>query len=390
MLYVFMLLGNLNFTTYFRTESFLFEQHPFGILQAGGMLNYDLGHNMKVHVDGSVFRTFEKDTLSYRDMFSRSIYYPYSYDPQPVISTHRLFEVMFTSGYISYKRNNLSLKIGRDTIRWPSRLFIYGNSYQFSFLYNFQYSGKKISFVTFNASLLDTIDLKRMAAQLVIIKPHRNLDVFLAEGVIYTRPNLLKYVNPVAPYYAIQRTSDDGPENLIGLVGIRYKNVKFFFLNDDFIIDKGGTSKYGTELDVKYKSLEFSFIRIPRYTYTHFTDTNSWAINAVPIGYPYGPDVLDFYIRGNFPRWSVELTYLNHGEGRITEHWEYSGMPKNPPVPSGIVERTFGIMVKHNINFGNAGLFFYNIDNYENIPGIKEKRLGIYFNLLFKKTFELL
>ena len=213
--------NSFDFTPYFKIESYIYSEHPFALVEAGGMVNYTITESAGIKIDGSIFRTFERDTLSYRDLFSMSVYYPYSYDPQPVISHYNLFEVKFTQGYMYYKKNGFEVKVGRDTIKWPSKLFISGNKFPFSFLYYLTYRGKKLAFSVFNASLLDTVDLKRMAAQLVVLKPNKSVDIYLAEGVIYTRYNILKYINPVAPYYVIQRTSDDGPENLMGLLGIR-------------------------------------------------------------------------------------------------------------------------------------------------------------------------
>ncbi len=389
-LWLILFVNSFDFKPYFRIESYIYNEHPFALLEGGGRFHYRISDDVGIRFDGSLFRTFERDTLFYRDIFSKPLYYPYSYDRQPVVTHYNLFEVKFTQGYMYYKNRKFLLKIGRDTIRWPSKLFIYGNGFPLSFLYYLRYTGSKISFSVFNGSLLDTVDLKRLASQLVVLSPNKSFDIYLAEGVIYTRYNVLKYVNPVAPYYVIQRTSDDGPENLMGLIGIRYKGVSFFFLNDDFIIDRGGTSKYGTELDVNIKPLTFSFIRIPRYTYTHYTDTNSWSINGIPLGYPFGPDVLDFYVSFKKGKWSIEGCYLNHGEGRIAEHWEYSGRPKNPPVPSGVVERTLGIMAKYRIrDYGESGLFFYNIKNYMNESGNMEKRVGLYIGLSFSKEFDL-
>ncbi len=383
---LFALLSGLSGNIGFYSEGYLYKQNPFVVVEGKILFKYNLTPHIWIDFDGSLYRTFEKDTLSYRDPFSRPQYYPYSYDTQPVITHYRLFEVRFLRGFIALSHKNLEIKIGRDTLKWPSLLFIYGNEYPFDFLYHIRYSKGAISFASFNAGLQDTFELKRLAAQLVVLKPLENLKLFLAEGVIYTRPNLLKYVNPVAPYYVIQRTSDDGPENLMGLVGFEYRGVRFFFLNDDFIIDRGGTSKYGTELGIRYKSLDFSFIRIPRYTYTHYTDTNNWAINNVPIGYPYGPDVLDFYLKANMGKIRIELCYLNHGEGIITEHWLHSGMPKNPPVPSGVVEKIQGVSIKKVLGEEKEiGVFLYRFKNYRNVPDMRETRIGIYFKLKFLK-----
>lgn len=372
------------------SEGFISSQSPFAVFEGKMLFEYEFDPDLWAFFEGSIFRTFEKDSFSYyRDPFSRPEFYPYSFDPQPVITRYRLFEVRFLRGFISFKRSNLEIKMGRDTIRWPSSLFISNCVYPFDFLYRARYKKGPILLDVFNAALPDTFELKRIAAQLIVVEPVTDFKVFLAEGVIYTRHNLLKYINPVAPYYVIQRRSDDGPENLMGILGIEYKGVRFFFLNDDFIIDKGGTSKYGTEFGLKYKNLDFTYVRIPRYTYTHYTDTNSWSINGVPIGYKYGPDVSDFYLKANFKHFNISLSYLNHGEGVMSEHWLHSGMPKNPPVPSGIVEEIIGIDIRK--TFGEErelGVFFYKMNNYKNIPGLEERRIGFYYKLKFiKKIF---
>ena len=369
------------------SEGMLYKQNPFWVIEGKIMFRYDLMPHLWISFDGSVYRTFEKDTLSYRDPFSRPMYYPYSFDKQPVITHYRLFDVKWTRGYIAYKHKHLVVKFGRDTLTWPSKLFIYGNGYPFDFLYHIRFEKSPLVFSVFNAGLNDTFELKRLAAQLVRLNVSKDFTIYLSEGVVYTRENILKYINPVALYYVLQRWSNAGPENLMGLLGIRYKGIRFFFLNDDFIIDRGGTSKYGTELDVKYRSLNLSFIRIPRYTYTHYTDTNNWAINNIPIGYPYGPDVMDFYLNAKIKRWKVKLSYLNHGEGVMKEHWLHSNMPKNPPVPSGIVEHILGIDIKREIGKQKeTGIFFYRFNNYKNIKNVKQTRIGVYFKVLFEKT----
>lgn len=371
------------------TEGMLYKEHPFLVIEGKLLFRYDLMPSLWIDFDGSLYKTFEKDTLSYKDPFSRPEYYPYSFDPQPVITHHRLFEIRWKKGYIAYKVKNLKIKSGRDTLIWPSMLFIYGRDFYFDFLYHISFKKNPITFETFNAGLNDTFPLKRLSAQLLLLNPFKDFTLYLAEGVIYTKVNVLKYVNPVGLYYAIQRTSESGSENLMGLIGIKYKGVRFFFLNDDFIIDRGGTSKYGTELDINYKSIDFSFIRIPRFTYTHYTDTNNWAINNIPIGYPYGPDVMDFYLNAKVKGWEFKFSYLNHGEGVMTEHWLHSNMPKNPPVPSGIVERILGIDVRKEIRKGKElGVFFYRFKNYKNILNNTENRFGVYLKLSFiKKIF---
>ncbi|MDI6850650.1 MAG: hypothetical protein QMD82_01760 [bacterium] len=317
----------------------------------------------------------------------------YSFDEQPVIGGTSLFDINVEKAYIRYSTKNFEILVGRNNVMLGEALLFSGLCYPLDHLYRLSFSFSKFKVVTAFAVTQDTFPEKTISYQTLEWKPLDNLTVTFYEAVSHTGEDYFKYFNPISLYYERQRRGISNSDNLLGGLAVRFDvkervSLFFDFLNDDFIVFQGGTSKYGicvgleTSVDF-YSFLRFSFVAIPRFTYTHVSDTNAWQIMGLPLGYPRGNDLLDLYLSyfrklKNDGYLVIRVAQLNKGEGTLKEHWENSGYPKNMPFPSGQVERELFTMLgykkkriytglftdwKYNRSFATFGVFIYFKDN---------------------------
>ncbi len=352
-----------------------------------------LYNNLTAYEDISLYKSFETDMLTYRDYLYHPMYHLYSFDKQPVITQHDIFDVRLEHAYIMLNKNHLSVLTGRDTLNWPGDLLFSGYHIPYNFIYRAKFKKGGLLFETFHAIPMDTFEFKRICGHRLQIH-YLSVDFVLEEGVSSAEKDFFKYINPIAPFYIIQRRGMSNSDNLLGLVGIMHKNFSVFFLDDDFIVDKGGTSKYGIKLQLKYGPVKFWSVAIPRYTYTHVTDTNAWSLAGSPIGYRYGNDLLDFYCtyKKNWAKGELELTgiVLNHGTGTLDEHWENSGNPRNPRFPGGIVQRIYGIHTSFTRNNNTISMFLHRIHNYRNIEGNNFYEIGVWLKFYAEQRINII
>ncbi len=364
-------------------------------------LEFDLGarvDSFQFFAKVNFFNFVTPYRLSYHEPLSDYQYNLYSFDVQPVIGGTFLFDINVQKAYIKYSYNNFNMMMGRNNIAIGEGLLFSGLSYPLDHIYRVSFKIKNLSFLSAFATTLDTFLLKTISYQVLEWSPVNNVVFTVYEAVSHTGPDVFKYFNPLSLYYERQRRGVDNNDNLLGgvVAKVRIKerfSVFFDFLNDDFILFKGGTSKYGVLVGTEWITYDNSFFRltavaIPRFTYTHgySADTNSWKLMGLPIGYPRGNDLIDVYFTyvhnfGLKRNAIVRVALLNKGEGTLDEHWEGSGLPKNMPFPTGDVDRRFFTLIGYKCKSLYAGGFFdYNYSHQKSAFGV-----FLYFS---KKVFE--
>ncbi|MEO0247363.1 MAG: hypothetical protein ABIM20_05250 [candidate division WOR-3 bacterium] len=330
---------------------------------------------------------------------SDASYFMYSFDEQPIIGGKSILDINLREAYLSYDNNEFNLLVGRANIRIGEGLLFSGNSYPLDYIYRVSFKLNNLKILSAFAVPVDTFLRRTISYQVLEWTPLPNLVFTLYEAVSHSEEDLFKYFNPITLYYERQRRGKSNSDNLLGGIALRYifksrTSVFIDVLNDDIVIFQGGTSKYailaGFEaLKSPNEILRFSSVFIPRFTYTHVSDTNGWNIMGIPIGYPRGNDLVDFYF-SYFRNLSEDnslifrVAYLNKGEGTLFEKWEESGFPRNMPFPSGKVRRDLVLMA------GLKKKFFYFGSIIDLVYKGKDHALGVFLNFgkdLFRVVF---
>lgn len=161
-------------------------------------------------------------------------------------------------------------------------------------------------------------------------------EVSLWEGIIYSRPFEIGYLNPLSFYKSVEHSLRDRDNSMMGfdftVRPIQNIQVKGSFLLDDIIISKIGSDfwsnktsfnlgmAYSTDFNTDFQ-LEYS--RVFPYTYSHFNPQNSVTNDGLlMMGYlpPNSDEVSARCIWWWGNRYPVQLTasYIRHGEN-ITE-----------------------------------------------------------------------
>lgn len=326
-------------------------------------------------------------------------YLMFSFDEQPVIGRKSIFDINVREAYLSYENADFGILLGRANIRVGEGLLFSGNSYPLDYIYRASFKLKNFKILSAFAVPVDTFLRRTISYQVLEWTPLPNLIFTLYEAVSHSDEDLFKYFNPITLYYERQRRGKSNSDNLLGGVAARYifkKRASIFIdvLNDDIVVFQGGTSKYailtGFEI-LKHTNeiLRFSSVFIPRFTYTHVSDTNGWNIMGIPIGYQRGNDLIDFYFSylksfDEDKSLIFRIAYLNKGEGTLFEKWEGSGFPRNMAFPTGKVRRDVVFMA------GIKKKFFYLGSIADLVYKGKDHTFGIFINFekdLFKVVF---
>jgi len=309
--------------------------------------------NFKLGAEVHFFNFQEPIKFQYWEPFANETYKMYSFDIQPIIGKTSLMDIYVKKAYLEYEAKNFGFLVGRREIRIGEGLVFSGQSYPLDHVYRLQFNFGKFKVISAFGVPPDTVLTRTISYQALEWKPVSNFIFTVYEAVSHTGPDVFKYFNPLSLYYERQRRGKTNVDNLVGGLAVKYnfKKVSLFFdlLDDDIIIFEGGTNKYafasGFEVIPESNSiLRFSFTAIPRFTYTHVSDSNAWHVLQIPLGYPRGNDLIDFYLSyakflGNKEAFVVRLAQLNKGEGTLTEKFEGSGLPRNMPYPTGKVRR---------------------------------------------------
>lgn len=320
---------------------------------------------------------------------SNTSYLMYSFDEQPIIGGKSILEINVREAYLSYENADLNILVGRANIRVGEGLLFSGNCFPLDHVYRISYKINQFKFLSAFGTPVDTFLKRTISYQVLEWSPFSNMVIALYEAVSHSEEDIFKYFNPVTLYYERQRRGRSNSDNLLGGVAARYiwrerASVFLDILNDDIIIFQGGTSKYAILAGVEIlrgddEILRFSSVLIPRFTYTHVSDTNGWNIMGIPIGYQRGNDLIDFYLSylksfGESNSMILRFAYLNKGEGTLFEKWEGSGLPRNMAFPTGKVRRDLVFMV------GIKKKFFYFGSVADLVYKGKDHTFGIFLN----------
>ncbi|MBP7702293.1 MAG: hypothetical protein KA126_00180 [Candidatus Hydrothermae bacterium] len=317
-------------------------------------------------------------------------YFMYSFDEQPIIGGANILDINVRNAYIKYTSGSFDLTVGRSDVKIGEGMLFSGISYPLDHIYRINFKFQNFHVTSAFAATPDTFLSKTIAYQALEWKPFSSLTLTLYEAVSHSEEDYFKYFNPLTLYYERQRRGKSNSDNLIGGASVKWNfggkySIFCDFLNDDVVIFQGNTSKYGVlagfeSIVTPNSILRFHAVAIPRFTYTHVSDTNAWHLMGVPLGYPRGNDLLDFYLSyilffNDKSSLTLRAAQLNKGEGSLVEHWEGSGFPRNMPYPTGDVCRELFLMVgfQKGCFYGGAfGDLEYNSKNH---------RYGLFLNI---------
>lgn len=313
---------------------------------------------------------------------------------EPAIGIASFFDLRMIKAYTEIHYRNTIFRMGRFNLRigpgYSSNFLFSGINQPLNFLYYVESGYKNIlHFIVFNARVPDTVEGKRVAYQRLEINPFRWLSLAFSEGVMYTRQDLFKYVNPFDFFYLIQRHSKDNQDNLVAEGNItiywpRRTKIYFIFFDDDWIVtpEDNQASLYGFTIGIfhvdpfEINGLDFriEYSEVSPWTYAHFSGTNSWSINGTPLGNWAGNDFRHIFLEVGYTKnmntfVSLDFEYLEHGLGDLEFPWEFSHMPGNLNWPIPPVDKTsyfYTMFVKEMKNLSLAAKlgFFASENNF--------------------------
>jgi len=188
------------------------------------------------------------------------------------------------------------------------------------------------------------------------------LEIQVGEQVIYTgedRNIELFYLNPFVPYFFAVTDGDDLNNNgynndnsmifISGRYALKSKYSLFWeFILDDFQYNDTNVQdmlgwKLGFQGISKISHYDINWVaeytQIDSWTYIHHGQFTNWQNRGHSIGYPYGPDLLSFFIFGSTSlhnesiKLDVEYTWLEKGGNNIYSEWGNENT-LNDPFPS--------------------------------------------------------
>lgn len=256
-----------------------------------------------------------------------------------------------TSGYLNLDFDVVRFKIGNDT-----RRIGYGNLFpiindpyvrqsyfdinlNYAF-FNFTFSHSKLSgpmsvISDSVAGNINQIEDKYLAYHRIGFRINEHLSFGLGEMIIYSARGMdLSYMNPLSFYKTLEHQNGDRDNALlfIDLENRSIKGIRFFgtYMIDDLNYGKIGTKWWGNQsmlhagihfyLLNKHipMDLEFEYLRVSPYTYTHRINRNNYSNGEFGINGDVAPnsELLFFKINYRFtPRISLnmEFRYLEHG-----------------------------------------------------------------------------
>lgn len=367
-------------------------------------LEYDLSISRLLEFKGKhlAFSSFwEPPLLPEYDPLLMPGYRLYTFDPEPIIGTRYLFEVRTDEAVVKLNLPRGFILIGKAPIRigpgYRGAMLLSGYSRPLTYIYNARFNFGKFQLLAFNAMIPDSFRGRRMSLQRIEFWPNKSLSIGITEAVLYSYPeDPMKYFNPIDLYYIVQRRGVTNDDNLIATLDISWTTLNglriyYEFLNDDFIIVKhpglgnqplwgylGGVHVFKNDINIR---AEFSWVR--RWTYAHFSRSNSVLFWGLPLGHWLGNDQRSLYIEVSklTPSKSIALFFemIEHGEGKLSIPNELD--PENvEPIrtPSGVVDKRTAVGGYYLI--GDAfGVYMRAefIKNYRNKGGEDLTRLSV-------------
>ena len=303
-----------------------------------------------------------------------------------------IFELQTERAFIKTEAMGVAIQTGRDRLQlkngYRNGLMLSGLTRPIDMYYRLDYSFWRIG-ITALAGQMTEADRRYIAVKRVTLRLADNLQLGATEAAANFDDPMV-YINPIALFYIVHRHRTDNEDNLIACFDFSYTPFKSFniygeFLDDDYIMFKGGASKYGyllglfkTGLFDERLDMRLEYAKVRKWTYTHASHLNPWEYRGQPFGFWLGPDADELYTQVTYlfnPRFnaSLNIDYARKGEGDLyhpyEDDWEQD---KTPPFPSGIVEKSIGgwVDVRYNIDHlelrGRLG--YRSIDNRGNQP----------------------
>jgi len=157
-------------------------------------------------------------------------------------------------------------------------------------------------------------------------------EVSLWEGIIYSRPFEIGYLNPLSFYKSVEHSLRDRDNSMMGfdftVRPLKNIQVKGSFLLDDIIFSKLGSDFWGNKTSFNFgmaystdfnTDFQLEYARVFPYTYSHFNPQNSVTNDGLlMMGYlqPNSDEVAARCIWWWGNRYPIQLTasYIRHGE----------------------------------------------------------------------------
>jgi len=293
---------------------------------------------------------------------------------------------------LTFKKNKISLMLGRSRIFWgprPVNLLISETAQPLD-LISAAYETKKLAlnflFARLDGSYPDEIDSLRfpdrsfndnryLVGHRLDIKLHHRFRVGLFETVLYGgegRPPELYYLNPLQFFHGAQLNEDQDDNTILGfdfsMMPGRGTNIYGQLIVDDFQIDDQSVGdQEPNELGLMFglfkagkiaspmPDIRLEYIRLTNRTYHQRDPRNRYLYRHDLIGHPLGPDADSISFSARF--WpdplffaEVELAYRRKGEGSIyrpwDEPWLLASGDYNEPFPTGVVEKASLVSVR--------------------------------------------
>ncbi|MCD6163227.1 MAG: hypothetical protein J7K40_12580 [candidate division Zixibacteria bacterium] len=311
---------------------------------------------------------FRADSTSYLDSastigeFLHDPLLSYQYSKRgPVASGVDIFEVQTDKAIIRTKLFGVNIQTGRDRVQFKggyrAGLLFSGLTRPVDMFYRLDYNVWRFKFSVLSGQLTEA-GKRYISAKRASLRLANNLQIGATEAVAFA-DDPTAYINPLMLYYIIHRHRPNNDDNLIAAMDISYtpiRNLNLYgeFLDDDLIVFEGGASKYGFLAGI-YKSQLFSertdlrleYSQVRKWTYTHVSDVNAWEYRGQPFGFWLGPDADELFAQLSyyFSPCSIikfSFSYARKGVGSLYLPHEEEGGDKNPPFPSGVVEKSTG------------------------------------------------
>jgi hypothetical protein len=279
------------------------------------------------------------------------------------------FELPVREAYVMAQIGSFTLELGRDKAMWGPGIqsLILNRTEEPLDLVRIStpFGPMKLTVIL---SLLDEDQDKYLAAQRLEIRPFPWLNVGISESVVFSERVSLSYLNPVIPYYMIQRYYGEDRDNILGAFDFSvfpYPGLEVYgqLLMDDARVGAEYDSfpdkwallagfSWANPMGLENTQLRAEYARVSKYTYTHKSHVNDYTFrDTFLLTHDLGNDAEGLYVElRRFFRLPVIVTLsaevTRRGEGRVKIPWEDTWEYFRDPFPSGVVEEKRAIALE--------------------------------------------
>jgi hypothetical protein len=284
------------------------------------------------------------------------------------------FELPVREAYVTFQLGSFNLELGRDKAQWgPGTQSLILNRTQEPLNLIKMSTPLGPAKLTVLWSLLDEEKNKFLAAQRLEIRPFDWLSLGFSESVVWSERLSLSYLNPVIPYYMMQRYYGRDRDNILGALDaallIPSQGLEIYgqIMMDDARVgaeydsfpDKValmGGFLWADPLGLPNTDVRVEYTHIGTFTYTHKSHTNNYTLqDSFLLAHDLGTDGEGFYVtlRHFLPLpliVSMHGEFTRKGEGRLDVPWEDDPVFFDDPFPSGIVEEKTSLWLQFDVN----------------------------------------